>query len=170
MANFQANLRTLVTRGYDLPQFIDILNTKVCEITKGEKFITLFLALYNFKTRVLTYVNAGHNPSLLYNAGQIELLDQGCTILGMFENLPLVQYGEVAVKPGSTIVNYTDGLSEAADASGNLFEIEGLTAFLKENHEMDLGAFNTKLIERVVAFKQGTEFDDDITLLTLRFK
>jgi sigma-B regulation protein RsbU (phosphoserine phosphatase) len=170
MANFQANLRTLVTRGYPLPQFIDILNTKVCDITKGEKFITLFIALYNFDTRNLAYVNAGHNPSLLYNGTEIELLEKGCTILGMFDALPYVQFGETTVKPGSMIVNYTDGLSEAANAKGELFEIEGLTDYLTANHEMDLSAFNTKLIERVVEFKQGTEFDDDITLLTLRFK
>src|ERR1019366_3106072 len=111
MANFQANLRTLITRKYQLPQSIDILNGKVGEITKGEKFITLFIATYNCQTRILTYVNAGHNPSILYNKGDVQLLDQGCTILGMFDTLPYINFGEVKIEPGSLIVNYTDGLS-----------------------------------------------------------
>ncbi|MDB5283770.1 MAG: hypothetical protein JWO06_2845 [Bacteroidota bacterium] len=170
MANFQANLRTLITRKYQLPQFIDILNGKVGEITKGEKFITLFIATYNTQTRILTYVNAGHNPSILFYKGEVQLLDQGCTILGMFETLPYVNYGEMKIEPGTLIVNYTDGLSEAANNEGKMFEVEGLVSFIEKHHQLDLDDFNKKLIDCVVDYKQDTEFDDDITLLTLRFK
>jgi sigma-B regulation protein RsbU (phosphoserine phosphatase) len=38
--------------------------------TQGEKFITLFLAKYNQKTRKLSYINAGHNPPILYANGE----------------------------------------------------------------------------------------------------
>jgi sigma-B regulation protein RsbU (phosphoserine phosphatase) len=51
-------------------------------MAKGEKFITLFIAKYNTKTRILQYVNAGHNPSILHSSKGEELLDKGCTILG----------------------------------------------------------------------------------------
>lgn len=170
MANFQANLRTLITSKYQLPRFIEILNTKVCEITQGAKFITLFIATYNFNSRMLTYVNAGHNPSILYNDGEIEMLEKGCTILGMFDTLPYVTFGEVKINPGAIIVNYTDGLSEAVNNEGKFFDTDGLTNFINGNHELELADFNKKLIDRVIAFKQDTDFDDDITLLTLRFK
>lgn len=170
MANFQANMRILLTRKYDLRQFTDVLNSKVGEITKGEKFITMFIATYNTRTRKLTYVNAGHNPSILYSNGNIELLENGCTILGMFDNLPIINSGEVTLKPGDMIINYTDGLSEAMNNDGTLFEVEGLVAFTHKHHSLALTDFNTKLIDHVIAFKQDTDFDDDITLLTLRFK
>ncbi len=170
MANFQANLRTLITRKYQLPQFVDILNGKVGEITKGEKFITLFIATYNFNTRILTYINAGHNPSLLFNNGEIELLEQGCTILGMFDTLPYINFGEVKLSPGAFIINYTDGLSEASNNEGKMFDTEGLVQFAKANQQLGLTDFNTKLIDHIVAYKQDTDFDDDITLLTLKFK
>lgn len=170
MANFQANMRILLTRKYSLQQFIDILNGKVLEITKGEKFITLFVATYNYQTRKLTYVNAGHNPSILYSNGKVELLDQGCTILGMFNTLPYISFGEVEVEPGAMLVNYTDGLSEATNNDGKLFEVEGLIDFVNANNRHSLADFNSKLIDHVIAYKQDTEFDDDITLLTLRFK
>ncbi len=170
MANFQANLRTLVTRKYPLPQFIDILNTKVLEITKGEKFITLFIATYNYQTRILTYVNAGHNPCILFSNGTVELLDQGCTILGMFETLPYVNFGETKIEPDAMIVLYTDGLSEAANNEGKLFEVEGLVDYLQGHHQLPLPEFNSRLLDRVIAYKQDTDFDDDITLLTLRIK
>lgn len=170
MANFQANMRILLTRKYSLQQFIDVLNAKVLEITKGEKFITLFIAVYNFKTRTLTYINAGHNPSLLYSGSEIHMLDHGCTILGMFDTLPYINFGEVKTEPGSMIVNYTDGLSEAMNNEGKLFEVEGLMNFIHGHNQLPLMDFNTKLIDHVIAFKQDTDFDDDITLLTLRFK
>lgn len=170
MANFQANMRILLTRKYSLPNFIDVLNSKVLEITKGEKFITLFVAIYNYKTRMLTYVNAGHNPSILLNDGQIELLDKGCTILGMFDALPYINFGEVKVGTNALLVNYTDGLSEAANNEGKLFEVEGLINFINAHHQLPLLDFNTKLLDYVIAFKQDTDFDDDITLLTLRFR
>lgn len=170
MANFQANMRILLTRRYTLPQFIDVLNSKVIEITKAEKFITLFIATYNYKTRKLSYVNAGHNPSILFLNGEVQLLDQGCTILGMFDSLPYINFGELIVEPGSIILNYTDGLSEAANNDGKLFDVEGLINFIQHNHSMNLQDFNTRLIDHVIAYKQDTDFDDDITLLTLRMK
>lgn len=170
MANFQANMRILLTRKYSLQQFIDVLNAKVCEITKGEKFITLFVATYNFKTRQLNYVNAGHNPSLLFSTGEPQMLDKGCTILGMFDSLPYINTGEVTIEPGALLVNYTDGLSEAMNNDGKLFETEGMIDFIQQNIHQPVSDMNAKLIEHVIAFKQDTDFDDDITLLSLRFK
>lgn len=170
MANFQANMRTLLTRKRSYPQFIDALNTKVLEITKGEKFITLFVGTYNYQTRLLQYVNAGHNPSILQTNGQIELLNNGCTILGMFETLPYITHGEVTLEPGALLVNFTDGLSEAVNNDGKLFDIEGIVAFIETHGALGLNEFNTKLLDHVIAYKQDTEFDDDITLLSMRFK
>jgi len=170
MANFQANFRILSTSKYDLPELVRILNKKVCEITKGEKFITLFLATYDFKTRLLTYVNAGHNPSILLDNNEVQLLDQGCTIIGMFDDLPQISSGEIKLGKDAILVNYTDGISEAANNDGVLFETEGLTAFLTSHSQLKLDDFNKQLIDEVVAYKQDNDFDDDVTLLTLRFK
>jgi phosphoserine phosphatase RsbU/P len=68
------------------------------------------------------------------------------------------------------LVNYTDGLSEASNDEGELYEEEGLIQFINQHHQLQLADFNTKLIDSVIAFKQNTDFDDDITLLSLRFK
>jgi sigma-B regulation protein RsbU (phosphoserine phosphatase) len=170
MANFQANLRAIVARNYGLDTVVDLLNRKVGEITKGEKFITLFIAKYNIKKRVLEYVNAGHNPSILYSKdGTTQLLDKGCTILGMFDMLPFINIGEVSVPEGAILINYTDGLTEAADAKGDLFDIEGLLAYTKDHNAKPLVQFNTNLVDHINAYKGSDDFDDDLTLLTIRF-
>ncbi|MCW3126717.1 MAG: hypothetical protein JWO03_2375 [Bacteroidetes bacterium] len=169
MANFQANLRAIVARNYSLDTVVDLLNRKVGEITKGEKFITLFIAKYNIKTRVLEYVNAGHNPSILRSGGNIELLDKGCTILGMFDVLPFINIGETKTEPGAILINYTDGLTEATNEKGDLFEVEGLLEYIEKNHEAPLNQFNNNLVEHINDFKVSEDFDDDLTLLTVRF-
>jgi sigma-B regulation protein RsbU (phosphoserine phosphatase) len=169
MANFQANLRAIVARNYALDTVVDLLNRKVGEITKGEKFITLFIAKYNIKKRTLQYVNAGHNPSILYHNGNVELLDKGCTILGMFDVLPFINIGETSVPQGSIMINYTDGLTEASDAEGTLFDIEGLLKYVEEHSDKPLVQFNTNLVDHINTFKGSDDFDDDLTLLTLRF-
>ncbi|MCS6933532.1 MAG: PP2C family protein-serine/threonine phosphatase [Chitinophagales bacterium] len=170
MANFQANMRILLTRRYSLQNFIEVLNAKVCEITKGEKFITLFVGIYHFKTRQLQYINAGHNPSLLFSNGEAQLLDKGCTILGMFDNLPYINIGEIDLHPGDLLVNYTDGLSEAMNNEGKLFDIKGIIDFIQQHATLPITELHTKLINHVITYKQDMDFDDDITLLSMRFK
>jgi sigma-B regulation protein RsbU (phosphoserine phosphatase) len=169
MANFQANLRAIVARNYSLDTVVDLLNKKVGEITKGEKFITLFIAKYNIKKRTMQYVNAGHNPSILRSGEDILLLEKGCTILGMFEVLPFINVGEVEVPAGSLLVNYTDGLTEASNDQDHLFDVEGLLAYIAANHKEPLIHFNTNLVNHINEYKGSEDFDDDLTLLTLRF-
>jgi len=169
MANFQANLRAIVARNYSLDTVVDLLNRKVGEITKGEKFITLFLAKYNIKTRLLQYVNAGHNPSILFTMERVELLDKGCTILGMFDVLPFINVGEIKIPGDALLINYTDGLTEASNDKGELFEVEGLLTYIEKNYKAPLNIFNTNLVEHINEFKGSDDFDDDLTLLTIRF-
>ncbi len=169
MANFQANLRALITQDHSLEEFIRKLNDKVNEIAKGEKFITLFLGKYNTKTRVLQYINAGHNPSILVHDKKIQMLDQGCTILGSFQKLPFVNVSEVFIETGSMLVNYTDGLVEMENEAGEYFESDRLIEFAKENHNLKMDKFNNKLLDTIIEFKGRKIFNDDVSILSCRF-
>jgi sigma-B regulation protein RsbU (phosphoserine phosphatase) len=77
MANFQANLRALFKHNTSLTEIIHELNTLVFDNAKGEKFITIFLARYNLVTRMLTYINAGHNPPLMICSNTLLQLTTG---------------------------------------------------------------------------------------------
>ena len=170
MANFQANLRTEINKQQDLKDFIQLLNVRVNQITKGEKFITLFLGVYNHKTRMLTYVNAGHNPPLLVNSGVISELSSGCTLLGMFESLPNVKIGHQHLDPDAVIINYTDGLTDFENTSEEFFSEERVVSFLASNYTLGMNDFNNKLLDYVSDFKGEALFTDDITILSCRFK
>lgn len=169
MANFQGYLRTQMTDNSDLRVFVESMNDKVANITKGDKFITLFLGLFNFETRTLKYVNAGHNPPILWNNGEIVELKTGCTLLGMFDNLPTVQIGEVVLSHEAVLLNYTDGLIDFENERGEFFSFERLYTYFETNHHLSMNSFNKKLMEYVNDFKGAGTFNDDITILSCRF-
>lgn len=168
MANLQANLRILATQNHSLSQLVHQLNENVLSVTKGEKYFTFFIGKINLDTRNLTYINAGHPASLLLNGKTLIPLEEGTTILGMFQMLPFIKEGEKILEKGAMILSYTDGLSEAFDSDGNLFDSDRIESFLKENSTLPVAEFNQNLIQKMTDFKQGTESDDDLTLFTIR--
>lgn len=169
MANFQGYLRSQVLEETNLKIFIENLNDKVGSITKGEKFITLFFAIFNFKNRKLTYINAGHNPPLILNKNKINQLTIGCTLLGMFDDLPEVNVGEEILDKGAVLINFTDGLIDFTNEKGEFFSLERLIYFFEVNHHLPIIEFNQKLMNYVNEFKGNNPFVDDITILSARF-
>lgn len=121
MSNFQASLRALFTADASLKEVIRKLNTLVVVNSAGERFVTLFIARYNIKTRVLEYINAAHNPPVLINmtTGRPSFLKQSCVGVGMLDEMPCIRISHVTLKSPTKIICYTDGLSELKDDSGN---------------------------------------------------
>ncbi len=120
MSNFQASLRALFTHDIELEVLIKRLNTIVNGNTAGEKFITFFVARFDHETGLLEYINAAHNPPVLYNTvtGEILHLRGSCVGLGMLEEIPKIKKSEIVIRQYSKIVCYTDGLSELKGADG----------------------------------------------------
>lgn len=169
MANFQAQLRELVKRNHmRIDTFIQELNAGVLLNTRGEKFITMFLGIFNRKTRKLQYINAGHNPPVLVTGNQSILLESGCTILGMFENLPNVQPGEFLIQEDATILCYTDGLTDLVNESNQVFSLRGLTEFLKQDCRRSTDEITRELIEIITKYKAANDLVDDITILAVK--
>jgi sigma-B regulation protein RsbU (phosphoserine phosphatase) len=114
MSNFQASLRALLTADIDLETLVAKLNSIVVINASGEKFITLFVARYDHVTRVLEYLNAAHNPPVVYNTrtGETVYLRASCVGIGMLDEIPSMKKSELVIKDYSKIVCYTDGLSE----------------------------------------------------------
>jgi len=167
MANFQANLRALLNVTQDLEQLIQLTNHKVIDSAQYEKFITLFIAIYDTKSRKLEYLNAGHHPAILRNGNEFKLLKKGCTVLGMFDDLPAVEAGEVEIKKNSIMLCFTDGLSELEDHNGNQLDVEGVQSILESNESLD--EINAALQMKIEELKKQSGIDDDITFVGLSF-
>ena len=168
MSNFQANLRALVHYSATLGELIDALNRKVLESAKGEKFITLFVAKYNIKTREMNYVNAGHNPPFLIS-DEITLLKAGCPGLGMLDEIPLITEGRISIPAGSSLFCYTDGLVETENEQNKEYGMEGLEESLEKNRAKTPGEINTNVLNDLKIYKGRTNYADDIALLSCKF-
>jgi phosphoserine phosphatase RsbU/P len=120
MSNFQASLRALFTCDIELETLVNKLNSIVIVNAAGEKFITFFVARYDHESRVLEYINAAHNPPVLYNTatGVSLFLRTSCVGIGMLDIIPSVRKSEIIIKDYSKLVCYTDGLSELKYADG----------------------------------------------------
>ncbi len=114
MSNFQANLRALFIQGVQLETLVKLLNERVLNSANGEKFITLFIARYNFVTNDLEFINAGHNPPLLYDLqkSKLSLLESGCVGMGMLDEIPVINKESLKITGPTKLLLYTDGLVE----------------------------------------------------------
>lgn len=170
MSNFQAALRVLVTKTNNFNQLIQELNHLIYDNAKTEKFITAFIAKYNCKTRKLCYINAGHNPPILVQNNVVHFLDKGTTILGMFDELPEINSGEIILQKQSLLLCYTDGVTEQKNTQNEEFGIEKLKQLVKVNATKEVSLIIELIINELHQFKETIVFDDDITLLGVRFK
>lgn len=169
MSNFQAVLRTLSRKGQNLEEVVHELNYQLVANANGEHFITFFMAVYDYVTKELRYVNAGHNPPVLIDTdGKALQLTEGTTILGAFEPLPFLSTGSVPYIDKFSMFLFTDGVTETFNDEGDEFGPERLEAFLKEHQAAPLEEMHTKLIEELNQFGNGRPFSDDLTFLSCR--
>lgn len=174
MSNFQAGLRTLLRQQAELATVVSELNNLIFRNSGGDRFITAFFGVYDRRTRELEYVNAGHNdPLLLPDLGQgpVQVLKTGTIMLGVMDELPMLKVGHVQVPARSTLLNYTDGLTEVFDQQGEEFGEPGVLQTMQEHRYLPLPKLHDELLRRITAFNvKGTHYADDITILTCRFR
>lgn len=168
MSNFQASLRALISLDISLSDLIERLNAIVFKNTKGDRFITLFLGIFNKQTRKVKYINAGHNASILVQNSGVSLLKKGTTMIGAFDELPFINEGEVEVESDAIIFNYTDGVIEYDGEEDQSLSEEELLYLLAQNRNIDLKKINELLIKRMELLRNNSEATDDITILSLR--
>lgn len=137
MSNFQAMMRTLLTAHCNLRNLVQDLNRRVCQNTKGEKFITLFVGRYNCLTGHLHYVNAGHLPPMWRHGDNVTYLEDGCIGLGMLDDLMGVEVGCAKMNKGDLIVTYTDGLIEVDEVTHVGSNEDKVIEILKKGESID---------------------------------
>lgn len=169
MANLQAYLNATLGLGFKKEKLITKLNSKIYSITNGDNFITLFIAKYNIVTRELEYLNAGHIPPILVNNNEYIPLEIGTTLLGIFEELPKLNFGKITLQPNASLFCVTDGLTELENDKGEQFGVEKLMDLIKENNKLSPDIFNKILFDNISKFKGNMLFNDDISVLTAKF-
>lgn len=171
MSNFQASLRTLVRQTPNIKEIIEELNYHVLENAKGEKFITCFLGIYDHQLKTLVYVNSGHNPPLLVNRkGEVQLLEEGSTVLGVLHPLPFINEGFITDLDDFLLFCYTDGVTETENESGDEYGLQKLLDYFGKNRNKDLKRIHQDIIIDLDGFKGRNGYKDDITMLSCKIE
>ncbi len=166
-SNLQASIRALVRHASGPGSIFEAVNTSLYESTDPERFATAFMATLDPEGGRLTYSNAGHNPPLLRRAGgDICWLDVGATPLGAFPDM-LYDEATVDLEPGDTLVLFTDGITEAADADGEFFGEVGLERVVEQCRGQDSSTI-VECIRRAVDEYADGAAADDMTLIVVR--
>lgn len=169
MANFQANLRSLIRRRDSPESFMRLLNSAIYRITNGDRYITFFIFEFDQRNRKLRFINAGHTHPLLFQNNTITPLIEGCTFLGWMPDIPSkIEIGEVDITDDALLVCFTDGITDACNDEKEMFGEENLIKFIQNSGLCSANEFNQKLISKIRSFKQSQDYTDDFTLLTLR--
>ena len=165
----QASLRTQAHSIPSVSAILENINTLVYRSTEVHQFATFFLARVEERTLRMSYSNAGHNyPVVFRSDGERMTLERGGTVVGILES---AQFEETAVTlhPGDRVVFYTDGISEAANTSGELFGEERLYRLVGSlPPALSARELTERIMEGVRSFTNGADPADDITLLVLR--
>jgi sigma-B regulation protein RsbU (phosphoserine phosphatase) len=169
MSNFQANLRALFDSEMPLTTLVEKLNDRVMNSANGEKFITLFVAKYNYSTKELEYINAGHNHPILYETVSQNLffLKEGCVGMGMLEEIPVIRKGLLKINETTKLLCYTDGLVELMDDK----EVEFGTNVIEQHisNKLDIKESIDSIIADQHILSGNKAIFDDITMLGAEF-
>lgn len=169
MSNFQANLRALFTNEIPLDKLVEKLNERVMSSANGEKFITLFIAKYNFLSQQLEYINAGHNPPILYEkeSKNLFLLDSGCVGMGMLDEIPAIRRGVYQINGPTKLLTYTDGLVELIDENSIEFGLKRIEQHLSNTRSIAQNIAEIITQQKILAGSKA--IFDDISILGVEF-
>ncbi|HET8921388.1 MAG TPA: SpoIIE family protein phosphatase [Candidatus Acidoferrum sp.] len=172
MASLQASLRAQALHTHlDLTALIRDVNRLVHESSPTAFFASLFYAEYEPAKRMLQYVNAGHNPPIIVRPGT-----PSCELFHLpAEAVPIGMYAEVEFKAtqfqlvkDDILVAYTDGITEAANTSGQLWGMERLESLLRRCSRMAPAEIVERILGEVSDFAHGEPQRDDVTLVVMK--
>ena len=168
-------LRAEVLNRHCPSQILQHLNRVMyADLDHSHRFVTLFYSEYDPATQVLSYSNAAHNPPLLWQAAtrSVQRLDTEGMLIGL-DLESQYQDQQVQLAPGDTVIYYTDGFTEAANANGDRFEeVNLIRAFEAACQHLDTPqAILDYLFDQVQQFV-GAENNprDDMTLIVIQVK
>ena len=153
--------------GVSPEKMLERVNQLMCERSASYSFVTLFLFSFDAQGKG-EYLGAGHNPVYLYRAAtdEIEELHSEGLILGAFES---VSYNSspLQLNPGDVLVVYSDGVTDAENPQGEMFEEERFRQVIQSNASAGVEVLKEKILEALDQFTEGMAQTDDITFVLI---
>lgn len=173
MMTARALLKSLVLSKESLDRVMTIANERLCANNDAGMFVTVWLGIYEISTKKLRFVNAGHNPPLLFNENKWSYLDYKMykrgIMLGVREGVKY-QQNELLLSKGSVLFLYTDGITEANNVKKELYGEQRLKSCMELCGKDKSERIIQRVMESVEVFAGEAEQFDDMTMLALRIQ
>ncbi len=168
MSNLQANLRAACANHDDLSLIVESLNRIMFKLTGGERFVTLFLAKIDTRTKTCSYINAGHDYPALVQNGKIRWLESQGTFVGIIPKLKIKESSFIFAE-NDYLFLYTDGLVDQKNALSQTFNTDKIAETLLTVIHLPSKELIAHFVQNIKDFSGNTEATDDLTLLNVRF-
>lgn len=165
-------IKNTALNGKPVDEVFQNVNNLLCEGNQSNHFVTSWFGILNLKDGKLEFVNAGHNPPLLYlnKEGSFQYLKtKPNLILAAMENTQYRKH-EVVLEPGDKLFLYTDGVTEATNEKNELYGEERLQNYLNCHVEENVETTIKGVKNDIDRFAGNANQFDDITMLEFLFK
>ena len=170
MSITRAMLHFVATLDLPLNESVSRINNSVADSNSNDMFVTLFIGRINLKTLHMDYCNAGHNPPVIMAPGEApRFLDVKSNLAaGLMEDFPYMAES-IDLVPGTRIVAYTDGVTEAENNDYALYGEDRLLEVVQQNSaDKDEKAVVEHIYLSLKGFTGSHPQSDDITIMSLK--
>lgn len=169
MADSRSLVRASMLQARNPLEGFTTANRLICADSSSGMFLTLFYAHLEQDSGKVTFINAGHNPPLLYRQGKTHPAQLSRTGMAMgVEESASYQLGHVTLKSGDTLLLYTDGLPDAINSEGQGFGMSRLDEVIQAHRHENIQSLLTSLQEALSSFIGEAEPFDDITAVAIQ--
>jgi sigma-B regulation protein RsbU (phosphoserine phosphatase) len=176
MSSLRASLRGMTRNAAgDLAVVMRDVNELVYDSSASNRYATFFYAQFDPRSRVLSYVNAGHNAPILIRptsgsapGWEVLRLELGGPVVGLLREAEF-QQANLPILPGDILLAFTDGISESMRADEEEWGEERMIDFLIAHAKLPAQALLDAVLDEATCFAAGAPQYDDMTLLVFKF-
>lgn len=167
MAQTHSLFRMATAHENDPGRVVQAINEIACQHNESNMFVTFFVGVLDLPTGILHYCNAGHDRPILIGSTIEKLTAEANIPLGVLDGYKFKKQ-DIVLGNNSMLFLYTDGLTEAMDASHQQFGIHRILQQLEMAHEDCLSLIN-EMTDSVHQFVQNAEQSDDLTMMAISY-
>ncbi len=150
----------------------DVNQQLAADVKDSGRFMTLFYAEIERPNKVIRWVNAGHEPAMIYDPATETFsdLNGGNNLaLGVFEYTEFKE-AHRKIAPGQIIVIATDGIWEARNPEGEMFSKDRIHKIIRQNASASATEIQNLIFESLRHFQKEAKLEDDLTLVVVKIK
>ncbi len=146
---------------------LEALNDSLQERKLDSQYVVMLYALWNDDNRTLQVANAGASQPLICRSGEVDTVHAEGFPLGMFPNVKYEEF-TLSTQPGDSLIFFSDGITDAENAAGDMFGDDRLKALVKKHYQKSASRIADAIFSEVSKFQNERERFDDETLVVLK--